>query len=86
MAFNKATSKPRNQFSARLVSNRTNATVSFVNITDDFARKIFGAANATEVTAEQAEEVLPGLLGNERVACLITDTTADIQTVPLDEY
>lgn len=86
MAFNKATSKPKNQFSARLVSNKTNATVSFVNITDDFSRKIFGVANATEVTAEQAEEILPGLLGNERIACIITDTTSEIQTVPLDEY
>lgn len=85
MAFNQAQNKSKNQFAARMVSNKTQATISWVHITDDFARKVFGVANATEVTAEQAEATLPDLLNSERASVLVTDMTADREPIsPLE--
>jgi len=87
MAFNsQQTTKNKNQFVARLVSNKTQATVSWSHITDDFARKVFGVQNASEVTAAQAAEVLPDLLGNDYVSCVITDLTEDKEPIPATDF
>ena len=85
-AFNANAKKSKNQFAARLVSVKTGAMVSWVHITDEFARKVFGAANVAEVTAEQAEAVMPGLLGNEMVSCVVTDLTIERDPIPVSEY
>ena len=86
MAFNSnTTGKSKHKFSARMVSNKTQATINFVNITDDFSRKIFGVL-PHEVTAEQAQSKLPGLLSNDRVSCIITDKTLEIETISVDEF
>lgn len=84
--FNANKNKNKNQFAARLVSVKTGAMVSWVHITDEFARKVFGAANATEVTAEQATVTLPSLLGNEFVECAITDLTIERDPIAATEY
>ena len=87
MAFEKkASATNKNMFTARLVSVKTGAMVSWVHITDDFARKVFGVMKASEVTAEQAEETLPSLLGNEFVAVKITDMTADLEPISATEF
>ena len=86
MAFNQTTnSKPRNLFTARMVSNNTNATVNFVNITEEFSRKVCGV-NLNEMTAEQAEAVLPSLLNNDRVSVVITDTTAEREVISVEDF
>lgn len=89
MAFDKqksASAKNKNMFTARLVSVKTGAMVSWVHITDDFARKVFGVMNASEVTAQQAEETLPSLLGNEFVAVKVTDLTAELDPIAATEF
>ena len=87
MAFDKKTSAAsKNMFTARLVSVKTGAMVSWVHITDDFSRKVFGVMKASEVTAEQAEETLPSLLGNDYVAVKITDMTADLEPIAATEF
>lgn len=86
MAFNQTQTKPRNQFVARMVSNKLGTAVNFVNLTDEFVRKAFGVATVTDVTAEQAVKVLPVLLNNDRVSVVITDTTAELQTVALEDF
>ena len=85
MAFNKAQTKSRNQFSARMVSNNTNATVSFINVTEDFSRKLCGC-NVEDMTYAQAEELLPAVFNNDRYTCVITDLTAERETIALDEF
>jgi hypothetical protein len=86
MAFNNSQTKNKNQFVARLVSNRTQATVSWTHITDDFARKVFGVANATEVTAKQAMVTLPLMFDNDRVSCVVTDLTVDREAIPATDF
>ena len=87
MAFESNKSKQsKNMFTARLVSLKTGAMVSWVHITDDFSRKVFGVMKASEVTAEQAEEVLPSLLGNDYVEVKVTDMTADLEPIAATEF
>jgi len=86
MAFNSQQQKNKNQFVARLVSNKTQATISWLHITDDFARKVCGVSNASEVTAEQAAEALLGLVGNDYVSCVITDLTEDRDPIPATDF
>lgn len=86
MAFNKTQStKSRNQFSARLVSNNTNATVSFINITEDFSRKVCGCS-VEDMTFAQAEQLLPQIFDNDRYTCVITDLTAEREIIPLADF
>lgn len=87
MAFEKQTKAAnKNMFTARLVSVKTGAMVSWVHITDDFSRKVFGVMKASEVTAQQAEETLPTLLNNEFVEVKITDMTADLEPISATEF
>ena len=86
MAFNTNNSqKSKSNFSARMVSNVTQATVSWVNITDDFSRKVLGC-DAIEATYAQAIEVLPSMLDNDRVSVVITDLTAARETISADQF
>ena len=85
MAFNKTNAKSKHQFTARMVSNKTGATVTWINLVDEFTRKIFGVP-ATEVTAEEALESLPQILDNEHVSVVITDLTAEIEIISITEY
>ena len=84
--FNANKSKNKNQFAARLVSKKTGAMVSWVHITDEFSRKVFGVANVAEVTAVQAIATLPSLLENTFVECAITDLTAQLDPVSATDY
>ena len=84
--FNAKAKKTKNQFSARMVSRLTKATVCWTPITDDFAHKVFGAADATDVTAEQAEAVLPGLLNNDMVMCVISDHSKEREVIAVDQF
>ena len=86
MAEFNAKSKNKNQFAARLVSKKTGAMVSWVHITDEFSRKVFGASSASEVTAVQAIATLPSLFENTYVECAITDLTAQIEPVNATDY
>lgn len=87
MAFNQNSStRSKNQFAARMVSNKTNATVNWVHLTDDFARKVCGVNSVAEITPSQALEFLPSLLDNDRVSVVITDMTAEREIIPADEF
>ena len=86
MAFNQTQNKSKNQFAARMVSNKTGATISWVHITDDFARKVCGVTNVTEVTAEQAQMYLPDMHNNAMASIIITDMTAEREIIPASEF
>ena len=87
MAFqSKSGSTSKAAFAARLVSKKTGATVSWINITDQFARAVFAEAKAIDVSAEQAEEVLPTLLENEYVEVVITDLTAELDAIDAKDF
>ena len=73
-------------FTARLVSKKTGAMASWIHLTDDFARKVFGVSKVSEITAEQAEEVLPGLMGNEFLEVKITDLMAELEPIAATEF
>lgn len=86
MAFdNKTKSTNKNLFVARLVSVKSGKTISWINITEEFARKVFGV-ELKLVTAEEALSVLPSLLGNDNVTVEVTDLTADIEVVDATEF
>lgn len=84
--FKTNTKKSKNQFTARLVSAKTGAMISWAHITDDFARKVFGAENVAAVTPMQAETVLPTLLSNEMVTCVVTDIITERAPIDVSEY
>lgn len=87
MAFNNEVKAVRkNLFTARVVSKKTGAMVSWIHITDDFARKVFGCLTASEVTAEQAATALPALMDNDMVEIKITDLVADVAQVAATDY
>lgn len=86
MAFDsKKKSDNKNLFIARLVSAKSGKTISWINITEEFARKVFGC-ELKLVTPTQAHDVLPGLLGNDNVTVEITDLTAEIEVVTATEF
>lgn len=85
MAFNTTTSKNKNQFVARLVSKKTGKTASWVNLTDEFSRSVFGK-ELQDVTAQEAEEVLPKLFDNNYLEVAITDLTAEVEKVDPTEF
>jgi hypothetical protein len=87
MAFqSKSGTTSKSAFAARLVSKKTGSTVSWINITDQFARAVFAEAKAIDVTAEQAEAVLPELLENEYVEVAITDLTAELDPIKATDF
>ena len=87
MAFgqNKVT-RSKNQFAARMVSAKTGATIGWFHPTDDFARKVCGVQNVTDITAEMATAKLPALLDNGRSVVSITDMTAPLEVVAVEAY
>ena len=87
MAFDNSKNKSANKnlFVARLVSVKSGKTISWINITEEFARKVFGV-ELKLVTAEEALSVLPSLLGNDNVTVEVTDLTADIEVVDATEF
>ena len=68
-----------------MVSNNTNATVSFINVTEDFSRKLCGFS-LEEMTFAQAEELLPAVFNNDKYSCVITDLTAERETIALEDF
>lgn len=87
MGFNtSSTQKSKNQFSARIVSNKTESMVCWAHLTDDMARRVFGVSNVTEITYAAAAEKLPLILDNERTSVRVTDMTAAIDVVDILEY
>lgn len=87
MAFDKkASTQNKNMFTARLVSKKTGSMYAWIHITDDMSRRVFGATKASEVTAEQAEEVLPNLFDNDYAEVKITDMTADLEPIDATEF
>jgi len=92
MAFDKNTSsKSKNQFAARIVSNKVQENghrnmICWAPITDETARKVFGVANVSEITYAAAAEKLPMLLDNERTSVMVTDTFAALDPVSVDDY
>jgi len=87
MAFNNHSStKSKNQFAARIVSNKTQAMVCWAHVTDDLARKVFGVSNVSEITYAAAAEKLPLILDNDRTSVVITDMTAAIEVVAATDF
>ena len=87
MAFASSTnsSASKNQFVAYLASKKTGKVISWVNLTDTFVKAVF-TCKLAEVTAEDAEAVLPGLLNNEFVEVHITDTTAELVATSATDF
>lgn len=92
MAFEKSTAqKSKNQFAARIVSNKVQENgsrnmICWAHVTDDMARKVFGVANVAEITYAAAAEKLPQLLDSDRCSVLVTDTFASLDPVDINEY
>jgi len=86
MAFNSTnTSKNKNQFVARQVSRKSGKTASWINLTDEFSRNVFGS-ELSMVTAQQAMEVLPKLYSNDYLKVAITDLTEEVKVVDPTEF
>jgi hypothetical protein len=87
MAFNENTAVKRNknQYVARLVSKKSGKTVSWINVTPEFSRSVFGE-EPQNVTAQQALDVLPKVLTNDFVEVSVTDITAEQPTVEATEF
>jgi len=86
MAFDQNTKKSKNQFSARIVSKKTDEMAGWFHMTDNMARKVFGVTSVTEVTYAAAAEKLPQILDNERTSVIITDMTGEIVTVDVADF
>ena len=88
MAFKKETktTDSKNQFTAMLHSVKTDKGITFINLTPEFVKSVFGVRTLEEVTAEQAENTLPGLMDNEKVYVKIYDLTAERPIVDASEY
>lgn len=86
MAFDTKSKQSKNMFTARLVSKKTGSMFAWLHITDDMARRVFGVMKPTEVTAEQAEAVLPTIFNSDTVEVKITDLTADLEPVAAEDF
>jgi len=92
MAFEKSSStKSKNQFSARIVSNKVQENghrnmICWAHVTDDMARRVFGVTNVSEITYAAAAEKLPMFLDNDRTSVMVTDTFAEIAQISVDDY
>ena len=84
--FKKTSSKAKNQFTARTVSKKTGAMIAWVHPVDDFARKVCGVANASEITPAMALEHLPQFYDNELVELAITDLTSEQEVISATDY
>jgi len=87
MAFDRnGTTKSKNQFAARILSRKTDSMVCWAHVTDDVARRLFGVMNVAEIPYAAAAEKLPVLLDNERTYIVVTDMTASLEPVSVEEY
>ena len=86
MAFKTEKTDTKNQFTAMLHSVKTDKGITFVNLTPEFVKSVFGVRSLEEVTAEQALNVLPGLLDNDKVYVKIYDNTVEREVVDASEY
>ena len=92
MAFNqkktnKTTTTSDMQFSAMLRSIKTDKAIGWFNMTPEFAKAVFGC-KPQEISFDQAESQLPGLLDNLKIYVALTDLTIEKQevVVAVDEY
>ena len=87
MSFASAKSKSANKnlFVARLTSKSSGKTISWINLTEEFARKVF-ACELKLVTAEMAITTLPSLMNNDFMVVEVTDLTEAIEVVPATEF
>ena len=88
MAFEKTSksSESKNQFTAMLHSVKTDKGITFVNLTPEFVRAVFGVRSLEEVTAEEAQEKLPTLLDSDKVYVKIYDLTTEKPVVDVTDY
>ena len=85
MAFNTPTKSSKNQFVARLISKKTAKTASWVNLTDEFARNIFGC-EVKDITATMALDILPNMFNSPYLEIAVTDLTTELTVVSPEEY
>ena len=84
--FTKNESKSRNQFIARTVSRKTGRMIAWVHPVDDFVRSVVGVASVEEMTAQQAQAILPRFYENDLVELVITDLTAEREVIAPEEF
>ncbi len=69
-----------------MVSANTGNLISFQYLADKFCQSVF-KCKADKVTFEQAQAVIPDLMSNERVTCVVTDMTIDkFEGITLENY
>ncbi len=87
MSFATKSSKSTNKnlFVARQVSKKTGKTASWLNLTEEFARTVFGC-ELKLVTAEQAMEKLPTIYETAFLEVAVTDLTLSIEVVSPEDY
>ena len=92
MAFEtNSKAKSRNQFAARIVSNKVQPNgsqnmICWAHLTDDMARKVFGVSNVTEITYAAAAEKLPALMNNDRTSIIVTNVNAELITMDVADF
>ena len=86
MAFEQNKSlKSKNQFAARIMTNKGNM-VCWAHVTDDTARKLFGVKSVADITYAEAAEKLPQILDTDRTHVVITDMTADLEPLDVQDF
>ena len=84
--FTKNESKSKNQFTARTVSRKTGRMIAWVHPVDDFARAVAGVASIEEMTAQQAQDLLPRYYENDLVELIVTDLTSEREVVAPEDF
>ena len=77
--------KNKNLFAARLTSVNTGKAISWLNLTPEFSRKVFGC-ELKDVTYKDALETLPALIDNDYCKVEITDLQSEIEVVKATEF
>jgi hypothetical protein len=78
--------KSKNQFTARQVSKKSGRMISWIHITDDFARTVCGVASVEDVTPQQAMDILPRYYDSPLAECVITDLTTERPVVAPEDF
>ena len=84
-AFNANSSKSKSMAVARLVSKKTGHTISWINLTEQFAKAVFGQ-EVKNVSAEAMLTTLPSLFNNDFVEVMVTDLTKELEPIPVSEF
>lgn len=82
MAFEQNATKNKNQFAARIVSEKTGRTIGWFHPVDEFARNVCGVNNVTEMSYSQAVDTLTPLIAG----IAITDLTAEREMIAATDY